>query len=95
MSRWGTVNETPRGLSLTWGDDGRVTEVEMTKAELFAYVDDYVRWRIEHGLDDGLEDGLPSPLTDSFGDCFGPQEEPYARMELQGLDFRVIPDATP
>lgn len=95
MGRWGTVTETPRGVSLTWREDGWVTEVEITKAELYAYVDDFVHWRIEHGLDDGLEDGLPSPLTDSFGECFGPQEEPYARMELQGLVFHVIPDAVP
>lgn len=95
MGQWGTVDDTARGLSLTWGEQRWVTEVQMTQAELHAYVSDHVRWRTEHGLDDGLEDGLPLPLMDSFGDCFGPQDQPYARLELQGLELQVVSDAAP
>ncbi len=54
-----------------------------------------MHWRIENGHDDGLDDGLPLPLMDSFGDCFGPQDVPYARLELQGLEFQIVPGATP
>ncbi|OIJ27959.1 hypothetical protein UG56_004430 [Nocardioides luteus] len=103
MARWGTVDDTARGLSLTWGEQHWVTEVEITQDELYAYVHEYVNWRIEHGLDTGLENGvdddrenrLPMPLMDSFGDCFGPQDQAYLRIRLQGLDFVVVPDATP
>lgn len=90
MGQWGVVHDSPRGLQLTWGSGNQVTEVEMTTAQLVGYVAAYVTWRAERGLDDGLEDGLPLPLMDSFGDCFGPQEAPYARLALDGLDFRVV-----
>jgi hypothetical protein len=103
MSQWGSVAETARGWSLTWGENDWVTEVEITREELHAYTYEHVRWRFEHGLDDGLGpnlgDGrelrLPLGLMDSFGECFGPQLEPYGRMKLEGLVFKVIPDAVP
>lgn len=95
MGQWGTVEDTVRGLRLTWGERGWVTEVQMTQAELHNYVMENVRWRLEHGLDDGLEDGLPLPLMDSFGDCFGPQDQPYALLRLDGLELQIIPSASP
>lgn len=90
MGQWGEVQETPRGLQLAWAEGRHLTEVEMTKTQLLDYVADYVRWRTEHGLGDGLDNGLPMPLLDSFGDCFGPQEAPYARLALVGLDFHLV-----
>jgi hypothetical protein len=88
LGQWGEVRDSPYGLQLTWGS--RVTEVELTQSQLHEYVKDFVGRRTELGLDDGLGNGLPLPLTDSFGDCFGPQAGPYARVALEGLDFRVV-----
>lgn len=78
LSQWGRVERSARGLQLFWGE--HVTEIEITPSELDAYVRKFTR----------LTDGLPLPLMDSFGDCFGPQEEPYARVALVGLDLKVV-----
>ena len=91
LGQWGEVDEGPRGLVLRWGD--QVTEVEMTRVQLHEFVADFVRWRVERGLDDGLQNGLPLPLTDSWQDAFGPQTEPYARLALVGLAFEVVAHA--
>ncbi|WP_377323265.1 hypothetical protein ACFJIY_01345 [Pimelobacter simplex] len=91
LGQWGVVEESPRGWRLMW--DGRVTEVELTREQLRTYVAEHLRWRADNGLAPTLDDGLPPAMTDSFGDCFGPQEAPYARVALVGLDFRVVADA--
>lgn len=98
LARYGACEATSNGV-LVRLDPRMMLEqdwtayVVLSTSELHEYVDSYVRYRIDLGLDDGLEAGLPNPLTDSIFEGIGVQSEPRVTYALQGLVFE--PEGNP